>query len=122
MDPTKTERPRAAGALSQRGSTHGSHGSPSNQGCVKVVERMDRYRVLWGPSPRGKGKGGVMAERSYEELLAEVDRLRDEGRVPTRPTREQMIDWAYGNTKIENNNVTREMAARAVTERYGEEP
>lgn len=29
-------------------------------------------------------------------------------------TREQRIDWAYGNTKLENENITREMAERAV--------
>lgn len=52
--------------------------------------------------------------KSYEELLAEVRRLQDAGQLPVRPTREQRIDWAYGNTKIENNAVTREMAERAV--------
>jgi hypothetical protein len=52
--------------------------------------------------------------RSYEELLAEVRRLQDAGKLPVRPTREQRIDWAYGNTKIENSAVTREMAERAV--------
>lgn len=53
-------------------------------------------------------------ERSYEELMAEVTRLQTEGRVPSRPSRAQMIDWAYGNTKIENEDVTREMVTRAV--------
>lgn len=60
-----------------------------------------------------------MKERSYEELLAEVDRMRAEGRLPARPTREQMIDWAYGNTKIGNDDVTIEIVARAVDEAYG---
>lgn len=55
--------------------------------------------------------------KSYEELLAEVRRLQDAGKLPTRPTREQRIDWAYGNTKIENSAVTREMAERAVDEK-----
>ena len=55
--------------------------------------------------------------RSYEELLAEVRRLQDAGQLPVRPTREQRIDWAYGNTKIENSAVTREMAERAVDEK-----
>jgi hypothetical protein len=61
-----------------------------------------------------------MSERSYEELMAEVTRLHDEGRLPARPTREQMIDWAYGNTKIENEDITREMVARAVDQKYGD--
>jgi hypothetical protein len=55
--------------------------------------------------------------KSYEELLAEVRRLQDAGQLPVRPTREQRIDWAYGNTKIENSAVTREMAERAVDEK-----
>jgi hypothetical protein len=55
--------------------------------------------------------------KSYEELLAEVRRLQDAGQLPVRPTREQRIDWAYGNTKIENSDVTREMAERAVDEK-----
>lgn len=55
--------------------------------------------------------------KSYDELLAEVRRLQDAGKLPVRPTREQRIDWAYGNTKIENSAVTREMAERAVDEK-----
>jgi hypothetical protein len=55
--------------------------------------------------------------KSYEELLAEVRRLQDAGQLPVRPTREQRIDWAYGNTKIENSAVTREMVERAVDEK-----
>jgi hypothetical protein len=51
-----------------------------------------------------------MITKTYEELLAEVVRLQDEGRLPTRPTRAQYVDWAYGNTKLENEAVTREMA------------
>ena len=53
-------------------------------------------------------------EALEHELMAEVGRLRREGRVATRVTREQMIDWAYGNTKIENDGITREIAAQAV--------
>jgi hypothetical protein len=55
--------------------------------------------------------------KSYEELLAVVRLLQDAGKLPVRPTREQRIDWAYGNTKIENSDVTREMAERAVDEK-----
>lgn len=52
--------------------------------------------------------------KTYDELLAEVRVLQDAGKLPTRPTRDQRIDWAYGNTKIENSTITREMAERAV--------
>ena len=58
--------------------------------------------------------GEAMSEKTYEELLAEVTRLQDQGRLPLHPTRDQRIDWAYGNTKIENADITRDMAARAV--------
>ena len=58
-------------------------------------------------------------ERTYEELLNEVTRLRDEGLVPRTVTREQMIDWAYGNTKIENDDITRDIVTRAVDDTYG---
>ena len=39
---------------------------------------------------------------TYEQLLAEVQKLKAAGSIPEQPTREQRIDWAYGNTKIEN--------------------
>jgi hypothetical protein len=55
--------------------------------------------------------------RTYEELLEEVNRLQDEGRLSTRPTREETIDWAYGNTKIENPKITMDIVTRAVDER-----
>ena len=51
---------------------------------------------------------------TYEQLLAEVRELQASGLAPKEPTREQRIDWAYGNTKIENHDVTREMAVHAV--------
>ena len=53
-------------------------------------------------------------EKSYQELLAEVQRLQADGQLPRRPTREQRISWAYGQTKLENDKVTREDAVRAV--------
>lgn len=55
---------------------------------------------------------------TYEQLLAEVQKLQSDGRIPTQPTREQRVDWAYGNTKIENADVTREMAENAVNARH----
>lgn len=59
-----------------------------------------------------------MSEKStYEKLRDEVRRLQAEGRLPTWPTDQQRIDWAFGNTAIENKDVTRDMAARAVAEK-----
>jgi hypothetical protein len=51
---------------------------------------------------------------SYEDLLARVKELQAEGKLPTTPTREQRISWAYGQTKIENAKVEMADAIRAV--------
>lgn len=56
---------------------------------------------------------------TYEQLLAEVQRLQGAGSLPIHPTRDQRVDWAYGNTKIENADITREMAERAVDAKDG---
>lgn len=55
-----------------------------------------------------------MADLRSEALLHEVTRLQDAGALPTRVTREQLIDFAYGNTKIENKKMTRKVAKEAV--------
>lgn len=51
---------------------------------------------------------------NYEQLLARVKELQAEGKLPTTPTREQRISWAYGQTKLENVKVTLDDAVRAV--------
>ncbi len=51
---------------------------------------------------------------TYDNLKAEVLRLRQEGKLDSRPTAEERADWAYGTTKIENDAVTRKMATEAV--------
>jgi hypothetical protein len=55
-----------------------------------------------------------MPQLRSEALLREVSRLQDSGALPTRVTREQLIDFAYGNTKIENKKITRKIAKEAV--------
>jgi hypothetical protein len=50
----------------------------------------------------------------YEILLARVKELQAEGKLPTTPTREQRISWAYGQTKLENVKVTMNDAVQAV--------
>jgi hypothetical protein len=55
-----------------------------------------------------------MPESRSEELLREVARLQDAGMLPTHVTREQLIDFAYGNASIENENITRKVAEEAV--------
>ena len=58
-----------------------------------------------------------MPKKSYEELCKEVQRLQDEAKLPRRPDRDQMIDWAYGNTVIENEDITVDMVEKAVDEK-----
>lgn len=51
---------------------------------------------------------------NYDDLKAKVQMLLESGQIERVPSREQRIDFAYGNTKIENESVTREMVERAV--------
>ncbi|MEZ4359351.1 MAG: hypothetical protein R3B48_04160 [Kofleriaceae bacterium] len=53
-------------------------------------------------------------ENAYDDLKAKVQAMLAAGQVDRVPSREQRIDFAYGNTKIENEDVTREMVERAV--------
>jgi hypothetical protein len=62
-------------------------------------------------------KGPVMKDKNYEELREQTRRLQTEGKLPVRPTDEQVADWAYGNAVIENDEVTLEMAKRAAANR-----
>ncbi len=50
----------------------------------------------------------------YEALKARVLELLAEGKLPRVPTLEQLIDFVYGNTKIENDDITLEMVEQAV--------
>lgn len=52
--------------------------------------------------------------RNYETLKAKVQQLQAAGKLPVVPTREQRIDFAYGNAVVENAAVTLEMATKAV--------
>ena len=53
-------------------------------------------------------------DATLRELQRKVRCLQEEGRLPVWPTDEQRADWAFGNTVIENGDVTFEMAQRAV--------
>lgn len=49
----------------------------------------------------------------YEDLKAQVRALVASGALSCIPDREQRIDFAYGNTKLANEAITREMVERA---------
>lgn len=49
-----------------------------------------------------------------EELLVIAARMQDAGLLAKGVTREQLIDFAYGNTSIENPKITRDIAEKAV--------
>jgi len=44
-----------------------------------------------------------------EELIQRVKRLHAEDKVPSRLTDEERKGWAYGNTRIENRDITRDI-------------
>jgi hypothetical protein len=50
---------------------------------------------------------------NFEELRRKVRKLQDRGALPVWPTDEERADWAFGNTAIENDNITRDMAESA---------
>ncbi len=58
-------------------------------------------------------------QKTYEQLMEEVRLLQTRGILPTRPTLEQRIDWAYGQTKIEDDAVTMQDAVDGVTMNEG---
>jgi hypothetical protein len=51
---------------------------------------------------------------TYDDLKNKIQKAMAAGQIDRVPSREQRIDFAYGNTKIENEAVTREMCERAV--------
>jgi hypothetical protein len=50
----------------------------------------------------------------YKVLQAEVKQLQAQNRLPTSPTIDQQVDWAYGNAAMENPNVTMEIVREAM--------
>lgn len=52
--------------------------------------------------------------RSYEQLKKEIVKGMSKGVLPKIPTDAQRADFAYGNTKLSNDAVTKEMAEEAV--------
>jgi hypothetical protein len=54
---------------------------------------------------------------NYERLRDQVRDRKVRGNSSTGPNDKERADWAYGNTKMENEAVTREMAKRAVERR-----
>jgi hypothetical protein len=50
---------------------------------------------------------------TYEELKAKVRQLQEAGKLSKSLTPEEKMDWAYGNTIIENASITRDMVRTA---------
>jgi len=70
-----------------------------------------------GAATRDSQKGNTITPtptNHYEHLKAEVQHLQRLGKFGIVPNDEQRVDWAYGTTKLENDDVTREMAEDAV--------
>lgn len=64
--------------------------------------------------PAAGPRAYIRQAMTYGDLKRKVQDLRAKGDLPTRLTAEERADWAYGNAVIENDNVTPEMAERAV--------
>lgn len=97
--------------------------------CSGILKgwQVDRLEVARPANSDGEGRGPVgelliwnkPVERvtvpvQSEALMKEVARLQDAGALPTHVTPSQLADFAYGNTKIENKNMTRKVAKEAV--------
>ena len=50
---------------------------------------------------------------TYEDLKRKAQRLQRDGVLHVELTAEERADWAYGNTAIENGQITLEMAEQA---------
>lgn len=58
---------------------------------------------------------------TYDEIKTRLQKLLAEGKITGRPTDEQRIDWAYGNTVMENPKITRELVRQVFYEKKGGE-
>lgn len=54
---------------------------------------------------------------SYERLRDRVKEMKNRDSMATGPNDRERADWAYGNTKMENDAITRKMAERAIEKR-----
>lgn len=53
---------------------------------------------------------------TYDDLKAQIQKLVSEGKIGIKPDDLQRVDFAYGNTKIENEDITREIVERVTTD------
>ena len=63
-----------------------------------------------------------MSENKYDKLKAELQEWKRQGQLDPWPDTAERADWAYGNTKLENPDVTREMAVEAAARTPGRPP
>jgi hypothetical protein len=68
----------------------------------------------------GELEAGMAESTTYEELRERVRKLQESGELSKELTAEEKIDWAFGNTVIENESVTRAMVETAYATKHGE--
>jgi hypothetical protein len=56
----------------------------------------------------------MSTEETYDQLKRAAKDLQSKGQLRDGLTSSERADWAYGNAAIENSDVTRDMADRAV--------
>lgn len=84
---------------------------------ASVQPQIDQLKADRAALDVAKEKGADRLDRArkaFYELARTI--VRDIGEIRKLPTREQRIDFAYGNCKLSNPDVTREMVERAVDE------
>lgn len=59
---------------------------------------------------------------TYEELKEKIRQLQEAGQLSKSLSPEEKMDWAYGNTVIENKSVTREMVRAAYDAKHTNRP
>ena len=54
----------------------------------------------------------------YQELQRKVRQLQATGELPKTLSADEKIDWAYGNTVIENADITLDMVKTAYSNKH----
>jgi hypothetical protein len=63
----------------------------------------------------------VAMTTKYQELQRRVRQLQASGELPKTLSKEEQIDWAYGNTVIENADITLDMVKTAYSTKHPNE-
>lgn len=83
-----------------------------DDGCQRVRDYMAEDAAYWRAA-------ADRWEKRYAEIFDKLKVILGVHAINVAPTDEQAADWAYGNTKTSNHDVTRAMANDAVRHARG---